>query len=97
MLFKLALYLNIIQNGFEIYHVNNGEIYKTIYKAGTKDGNPENDRPVNEDDFGDHNVDFFDEYSDEHGNLDDSVEEITTDPWQAQKDGRQTENSERPE
>lgn len=35
--------------------------------------------PVNEDDFGDHNVDFDDEHSDEDGNLDDSVKDITTD------------------
>lgn len=34
---------------------------------------------VNEDDFGDHDVDFDDQHSDENGNLDDSVEEITTD------------------
>jgi len=44
------------------------------------DDNPENDKPVNEDDFGDHNVDFDDEHSDSEGNLDDSVEDITTDP-----------------
>ena len=35
---------------------------------------------VNEDDFGDHDVDFDDEHSDEQGNLDDSVHDITTDP-----------------
>lgn len=35
---------------------------------------------VNESDFGNHNVDFDDEYSDEFGNLDDSVKDITTDP-----------------
>lgn len=34
---------------------------------------------VNEEDFGDHNVDFDDEHSDENGNLDDSVKDITTD------------------
>ena len=44
-----------------------------------QDDDPSNDTPVNEEDFGDHNVDFFDDYSDDHGNLDDSVEEITTD------------------
>lgn len=35
--------------------------------------------PVNEEDFGDHNVDFDDQHSDSQGNLDDSVENITTD------------------
>lgn len=35
--------------------------------------------PVNEDDFGDHNVDFDDQHSDKDGNLNDSVENITTD------------------
>ena len=35
---------------------------------------------VNEDDFGDHDVDFDDEHSDKDGNLDDSVKDITTDP-----------------
>lgn len=44
------------------------------------DDNPANDVPVNEDDFGDHNVDFDDEHSDSEGNLDNSVENITTDP-----------------
>ena len=34
---------------------------------------------VNEDDFGDHGVDFDDEHSDENGNLDDSVKDVTTD------------------
>ncbi|MBQ3307384.1 MAG: hypothetical protein IJG68_04235 [Bacilli bacterium] len=45
-----------------------------------KDQNPSNDTPVNESDFGSHNVDFFEEYSDSNGNLDSSVENITTDP-----------------
>ena len=36
-------------------------------------------KPVNESDFGDHGVDFDDDHSDEHGNLDDSVDGITTD------------------
>ena len=44
------------------------------------DNDTDNDNPVNEEDFGDHNVDFFDDYSDENGNLDDSVENLTTDP-----------------
>ena len=39
----------------------------------------ENGGTVNEDDFGDHNVQFDDEYSDENGNLDSTVENITTD------------------
>ena len=45
-----------------------------------KDDDPTNNVPVNEDDFGDANVDFDDEHSDENGNLDPSVENITTDP-----------------
>lgn len=44
------------------------------------DDNPANDKPVNESDFGNHGVDFDDEHSDDSGNLDDSVENITTDP-----------------
>ena len=44
------------------------------------DNNPANDDPVNESDFGDYNVEFYDEYKDESGNLDSSVENITTDP-----------------
>ena len=39
----------------------------------------QNGGTVNEDDFGDHNVQFDDEYSDENGNLDPSVGNITTD------------------
>ena len=39
----------------------------------------DNGEKVNESDFGDHGVDFDDEHSDEQGNLDDSVEKITTD------------------
>lgn len=39
----------------------------------------ENGGTVNEDDFGDHNVQFDDEYSDENGNLDSTVDSITTD------------------
>lgn len=39
----------------------------------------ENGGTVNEDDFGDHNVDFDEEHSDSNGNLDDSVTDITTD------------------
>ena len=43
------------------------------------DDDPSNDKPVNEDDLG-HGVDFDDEHSDSKGNLNDSVENITTDP-----------------
>ena len=46
-------------------------------------GKPEEEQkpttPVNESDFGDHNVDFDDQHSDSDGNLNDSVEDITTD------------------
>ncbi len=35
---------------------------------------------VNESDFGDHDVDFDNDYSDKDGNLDDSVKDITTNP-----------------
>lgn len=45
-----------------------------------QDENPENDKPVNEEDFGEHNVDFYEEYEDGNGNLENFVEEITTDP-----------------
>lgn len=43
------------------------------------DGDSSNDKPVNEKDL-DHGVDFDDEHSDSKGNLDNSVENITTDP-----------------
>ena len=39
----------------------------------------DNGQTVNENDFGDHDVDFDDQHSDENGNLDNSVEDITTD------------------
>ena len=39
----------------------------------------DNGGTVNEDDFGDHNVDFDNEHSDSNGNLDNSVTNITTD------------------
>ena len=48
--------------------------------ANNSDHNPYNNDPVNESDFGDHGVDFDDEHSDGQGNLDPSVEDITTDP-----------------
>lgn len=53
------------------------EMQKLIEQANDKidDG-----KTVNEDDFGDHGVEFDDEYQDGKGNLDDSVENITTDP-----------------
>ena len=44
-----------------------------------KDNDTSNNKPVNENDFGDHNVDFDDNHSDDNGNLDNSVEDITTD------------------
>ena len=50
------------------------------------DSDPSNDRPVNEDDFGDHNVHFDDDHQDGNGNLNDSVENITTDPTGDQTD-----------
>lgn len=40
----------------------------------------DNGDKVNEDDFGDHDVDFDDDHSNENGDLDDSVKDITTDP-----------------
>lgn len=47
------------------------------------EGKPEEEQekkdPVNEDDFGDHGVDFDDDHSNDNGDLDDSVENITTD------------------
>ena len=52
-----------------------------------KDNDTSNDKPVNESDFGDHNVDFDDNHSDSNGNLDDSVENITTDGSNAHEAG----------
>ncbi len=43
------------------------------------DNDTSNDKPVNEKDFGDHNVDFDDNHSDSNGNLDNSVKDVTTD------------------
>ncbi len=43
------------------------------------DHDSSNDKPVNEKDFGDHNVDFDDQHSDSNGNLNNSVEDVTTD------------------
>ena len=40
----------------------------------------ENGDKVNEDDFGDHNVEFDDEHSNENGDLDESIKDITTSP-----------------
>ena len=45
-----------------------------------QDNDPTNDKPVNEEDFGEHNVDFYEEFEDGNGNLENYVEEITTDP-----------------
>ena len=50
-----------------------------------QDDDPTNDKPINEDDLG-HGVDFDDDHSDSEGNLDDSVENITTDPTGDQTD-----------
>lgn len=44
-----------------------------------QDEDPTNDAPVNEDDLG-HGTQFDDEHQDGNGNLNDSVENITTDP-----------------
>lgn len=43
------------------------------------DNDTSNDNPVNESDFGDHGVDFDEDHSNENGDLDNSVENITTD------------------
>ena len=43
------------------------------------DNNTENDKPVNEEDFKGHEVDFDDDHSNDKGDLDDSVKDITTD------------------
>lgn len=43
-----------------------------------QDGNPDNDQPINENDHPD--IDFDDQYTDDQGNLDPCVENITTDP-----------------
>ena len=42
------------------------------------DDNPQNDQPVNEHDY--EGIDFDDDHSDQNGNLDDSVQNVTTDP-----------------
>ncbi len=61
------------------------DLQEDINKANDKiaqnnsDTDNTNDVPVNEQDFGDHNVDFDENYSDEYGNLDDSVKDLTTD------------------
>ena len=54
-------------------------------KNNNKDTDKTNDTPVNERDFGSHNVDFDDAHSDAQGNLNDSVENITTDGTGAAK------------
>ena len=48
-------------------------------QENNSDNDPSNDNPVNEDDLG-HGVQFDDEHQDGNGNLNDSVENITTDP-----------------
>ncbi len=52
------------------------DMQQKIDEANDKINNGET---VNESDFGDHGVDFDENHSDENGNLDDSVENITTD------------------
>lgn len=54
------------------------EANDTINNNNT-DNDTSNDTPVNEGDFGDHEVDFDDDHSDDNGDLDDSVKDITTD------------------
>ena len=61
---------------------NDAEVQASDEDMQTQIGNA-NDRinnggTVNEEDFGNHNVQFDDEYVDENGNLDDSVKDITT-------------------
>lgn len=48
-------------------------------EENNKDQDTTNNKPVNESDFGDHNVDFAPEHEDGNGNLNPSVENITTD------------------
>ena len=48
-------------------------------QENNSDNDPSNDNPVNEYDLG-HGVQFDDEHQDGNGNLNDSVENITTDP-----------------
>ncbi len=58
----------------------NNEAQDLNNKINDANQNQNSGSNVNESDFGDHNVNFDDEYSDEFGNLDDSVKDITTDP-----------------
>ena len=55
---------------------DNKDMQEKIEKANEK---IDNGQTVNESDFGNHNVDFDNSHSDENGNLDKSVENITTD------------------
>lgn len=48
-------------------------------QENNSDKDPSNDKPVNEEDLG-HGVQFDEEHQDGNGNLNDSVENITTDP-----------------
>ena len=48
-------------------------------QENNSDTDPSNDTPINEEDLG-HGVQFDDEHQDGNGNLNDSVENITTDP-----------------
>lgn len=59
------------------------DINETI-DGNNKDTDSSNNKPVNENDY--NNIDFDDEHSDEQGNLDDSVRNVTTDGTGANKD-----------
>ena len=59
------------------------DINKTI-NDNNKDDDKSNDKPVNENDYD--NIDFDDEYTDDKGNLDSSVENVTTDGSGANED-----------
>lgn len=54
--------------------------------TNNSDNNKNNDSSVNEKDFGDHGVNFDSNHSDESGNLNDSVKDITTDSSNDQTD-----------
>lgn len=51
-----------------------------IINSNNSDTNVYNDRVINESDFGDHNVSFDQQHQDGHGNLNNSVQNITTNP-----------------
>lgn len=51
----------------------------SIINRNNSDQNPNNDHKINESDFGDHDVHFDSQHQDGHGNLNNSVQNITTD------------------